>query len=614
MGGTVHKVKGKITFMEKSKFKSFRFLLGGKKRNKTTRILGLLAVILVLSLTVLLIARTQLGTTAASTNGVTGDFGTQQNSAFSVASQDQQGDFSSSAADIKVDFGSRNNQAHPIPYQFLGIGGIDMNIALNNNGGKYVPQAGFHLTKLGDFDYISEIFSSSDSMTNASHQNWSHLDSQMSLAMNYNLQPMITLAYTPNWLQPQNQSPKQTNPCLTYSPPISPANVKPMYLVNGNDNGTQMWGKLAAQIVAHIDRNFPHAHAIYEIWNQPDSGQFLCMPKGDNNADADRVKAYKAIYAAAAPLMRHQANQDGVQIKIGGPALVYAMQNHLTMWFPSLLNDPSIYPYVDFVSYHRYLYGANFNGGRGNSLVGNTQDSLLGVAAEYEQVAKAVRAGKQPNAAHTPIYIDEYNMNPCVPNVCRNDPTLSPLDQGLFVVDLLNTVNDTQSKYGAAGAVPAGLAYYTWFTPQGNLCMFGVINAKMDCGPQGSPLQPYPQYYAYNVLGGANYLDMTNGAYMAKAASAKPSGVYVTGFYSKNKDSFVLVNTTGTDHPTLNVLAQNPGKASGTTANVYKIKVDLSHPVDSIINQQVKLIAGSNGYGMVVHLPPYTMIGISFAA
>ncbi len=201
--------------MEKSKFKSFRFLLEGKKRNKTTRILGLLAVILVLSLTVLLIARAQLGTTAASTNGVTGDFGTQQNSAFSVASQDQQGDFSSSAADIKVDFGSRNNQAHPIPYQFLGIGGIDMNIALNNNGGKYVPQAGFHLTKLGDFDYLSEIFSSSDSMTNASHQNWSHLDSQMVLAMNYNLQPMITLAYTPNWLQPQNQSPKQTNPCLT---------------------------------------------------------------------------------------------------------------------------------------------------------------------------------------------------------------------------------------------------------------------------------------------------------------------------------------------------------------------------------------------------------------
>lgn len=32
--------------------------------------------------------------------------------------------------------------------------------------------------------------------------------------------------------------------------------------------------------------------------------------------------------------------------------------------------------------------------------------------------------------------------------------------------------------------VPAGLAYYTWYIPQGNLCMFGVVDAHMDCGPQ----------------------------------------------------------------------------------------------------------------------------------
>src|SRR5260370_7839443 len=136
-----------------------------------------------------------------------------------------------------------------------------------------------------------------------------------------------------------------------------------MYLVNGQDSGPQAWGKLAALIVVHVDQKFPQAHALYEIWNQPDGNQFLCMPKGDTNADADRVTAYKAIYAAAAPLMRQQANKDGVQIKIGGPALVYALQNHLHMWLPALLNDPSIYPSFDFISYHPNLYQRTFNAG-----------------------------------------------------------------------------------------------------------------------------------------------------------------------------------------------------------------------------------------------------------
>ena len=487
-----------------------------------------------------------------------------------------------------------------------------MNIALNNNGGKYVSQAGFHLTKLGDYDYMSEIFPSSASLSTPSKQNWSKLDGQLALAKTYNLQPMITLAYTPSWLQPQNQSPSQTNPCRTYSPPYNPASVKPMYLVNGHDNGPQTWGKLAALIVAHVDKNFPQSHALYEIWNQPDGGNFLCVPKGDKNADADRFNAYKAIYAAAAPLMRQQANKDGIQIKIGGPALVYALQGHLALYLPGMLNDPSIYPYIDFISFHRYMYGKSFNGG-GNSLVSNAQDSLLGVASEYEQVAKAVRAGKQPNAARTPIYLDEYNMNPCEPNVCRNNPTYSPLDQGLFLTDLLNTVNDNNSKYGAAGSVPAGLAYYTWFTPMGNLCMFGVIDAKMDCGKQGSPLQPYPQFYAYELMGGAHYLDITNGGYVANATTAKSSGVFATGFYTKTQDCFVIVNTTGTNYPGLQVLAQNPGTLSTTHANLYTVKVSLNNPASSISTKQVNLTKGQNGASVTVNLPPLTMIGISFS-
>ncbi|HCJ35139.1 MAG TPA: hypothetical protein DHV65_12695 [Ktedonobacter sp.] len=577
--------------MNKSKQNEFRFL-SQEKRSNSGRFLGVLTVFLVLSLPVLLIGRTLLTTFAASPQGNTA---------------------ASSSHNVTVDFGSRQNHGHPIPSQFLGIGGIDMSIALSNNGGKYVPQAGFHFAKMGDHDYMSEIFPTLASMANPSQQNWTRLDQQLTLAKQYNLQPMITLAYTPSWLQPQNQTPRQTNACLTYSPPITAANVKPMFLVNGQDSGTHLWGKLAALIVAHVDQQFPQAHSLYEIWNQPDGNTFLCMPKGDKNGDADRVTAYKAIYAAAAPLMRAQASKDGTHVKIGGPALVYALQSHLQMWLPALLNDPAIYPYVDFISYHRYLYGKTFSGG-GTSLVGNAQDSLLGVTAEYEQVARAVRAGKQPNAARTPIYVDEYNMNPCEPHVCRNDPTYSPLDNGLFVVDYLNAVNDTKSPYGAAGAVPAGLAYYTWFTPLGNLCMFGVVDQKMDCGKQGSPLQPYPQYYAYDLLGGANYLDITNGGYVAGAASTNQPGVYAAGFYTRTQDNVVIVNTTSAAIHTFTVLAQNAGKVSVAKATIYTVKVNLGNPAKSITTQQVTLTKGQNGYTATVDLPAFTMIGISFAA
>ncbi len=107
-------------------------------------------------------------------------------------------------AGVTVDFGSRQNKAYPIPSRFLGVGGIGIGTALNH-AGSYVPQAGFHLTKLGDYNYLAEIFPTATSLTDASQQNWTLFDSQMALTANYDLQPIITIGYTPTWLQPQNQ-------------------------------------------------------------------------------------------------------------------------------------------------------------------------------------------------------------------------------------------------------------------------------------------------------------------------------------------------------------------------------------------------------------------------
>ncbi len=456
--------------MENGQQKRYRFLPLGKK-GYIMSFFSLLAVILVVLLTV---SRAPFFQGKA----------TSSNQAYLFSQHLDSSGSASGSTDVMVDFGSRQNKAYPIPSQFLGVGGIGLGTAVNHDGSA-VPQANFRLTKLGDYDFMSLIFPTAASLTNASQQSWTKFDTEMAYVVNYHLQPIITLAYTPSWLQPQNQKPPLVNNCLKDNPPALPTRIKPVYMVNGKDQGTQVWGQLAAMMVAHVAHNFPQIHAMYEIWNEPDQAQFMCVPNGDPNAQQDRLVQYKAIFAAAAPQMEQQASKDGKQIKIGGPALGYALQQQLQIWFPGLLNDPSVYPYMDFITYHRYLFGHSFTGGS-SALVSNAQDPVLGVTAEYEQVAKQVHAGKQANAANTPIYIDEYNMNSCVPNICRNDPTLAPLNNALFLADVLNTVNDKSTSFGHASAVPAGLAFYTWNIPLGNICMFGVIDAHMDCSTNGT--------------------------------------------------------------------------------------------------------------------------------
>src|SRR5581483_1605644 len=200
------------------------------------------------------------------------------------ATQQPTSTISASLANITVDFGNRQNTAYPIPYRYLGMAGIDIGTVLPTNANA-VQQANFHLFKLGDYDAIAQIFPTAASLTNPSQQVWTKFDNQMTLATQYNLQPIISLASTPTWLEPQTQTPPQTNACLANNPPFDDHSSKPMYLVNGQDQGPQMWARLAALVVAHVDQKFPQAHAFYEIWNQPDGAQFLCELPNDQNAD-----------------------------------------------------------------------------------------------------------------------------------------------------------------------------------------------------------------------------------------------------------------------------------------------------------------------------------------
>jgi hypothetical protein len=611
MGGNTLQCKGVIISMQNSKQKRWPFHLPLKKTSVIIFVVFLLSLGTVFAATVHYFGlRLPFTTTHPAGTAFNPDF--QHTSAGNT----QQSTISASAADVTVDFAKRQINTYPIPSAFLGVGGVGLKLIVRNNSdANAIRQANFHLSKLGDYDFMSQIFPTASSMTNPAQQNWSLFDTEMTLSANYNMQPLISLEYTPPWLQPQNQSPPQTNPCLIDKPQQDPHSVKPMYLVNDQDQGPQKWGQLAALVVAHVDQYFRSSHALYEIWNQPDGSQFLCMPPNDQNADQDRLTAYRAMFAAAAPLMQQQANKDGVNIKIGGPDLVYALKQHLTSWFPTLVNDPAIYPYIGFISYHVYLSGSNFNGG-GNSLISNEQDPALGVTAQYEQIASIVHKGKQPNAKNTPIYIDEYSMSSCTPTVCQNDPKYSPLSNGLFVLDYLKAVRDTHSPYGPASAVPAGLAFYSWDIPLHHLCMFGVFDANMDCGVQNYPaIQPYPDYYAYLLLGSNNFLNMSDNGYVANAASAKPAGVFVTGFYTKSLDSVALVNATLSAYQTLHIFLQNPGTVSVSQANVYTLTFNKSNPGSSISTTHPKLVpVTGGGFMATVNLPAYTMIGISVAA
>ncbi|HZS77021.1 MAG TPA: hypothetical protein VFA41_10450 [Ktedonobacteraceae bacterium] len=499
-------------------------------------------------------------------------------------------------ADFTVDFQNRSLHTYPIPSTFLGVGGLGITNVINV-AAPYLPQASMRLTRFGDF--MPDVFANPASATNPALQNWSKFDQIMSIIRDNHLVPIMILTYSPTWLQPQNQNPAQVNYCLTNPQKSDPSHVKPTFIVNGQDVGPQKWGQLAAQVVAHVDKTFPSVKPLYEIWNEPDGLTYWCMKHGDPNANHERLTEYKQLYAAAAPLMKQQAQQDGTQIKIGGPALAF-VSARATLWITSLVSDPATAPYIDFISYHQYSDAKSWQ-----ALVSKTQDSKVGYIAEYQLIASIVHSGQQPNAQSTPIYIDEYNGNSCAPKVCRNDPTYAPLWNSLFVTDLLDTVAIQVSDKGLAAAVPSGTVYFTWSAPPGKFCMFGQVDANLDCAATSSA-QAYPQYYAYKLVGGPDYLNITDNGYAVSSVSTDKKGVFIAGFFTQGHDSILLVNTTDQTFSNVNVLAQNPGE-SVATGKLYILNKDNPH----IGTQSINLQQGNNGLSATITIPAYSTVGIS---
>lgn len=502
----------------------------------------------------------------------------------------EQGPFPPTA--IAADFSSRANTGHPIASNLVGLNGLNK-ISANSQLLNYLGPSHINLVRIS-VD-MPTTFPTAASVS-PQQQYWVPFDRLMAVIQAQGLQPILIIAYSPSWLQSGNNS------CTGAS-----THIYPTYMQNGTDIGPAEWGILAAQVVAHMDQKFPSVHPYYEIWNEPDGTTFLCVAASDPNPDQTRLTEYKAIYAAAAPRMKQQAQQDHMLIRVGGPALAVP-RTRASTWLPALLNDPSTAPYIDFISYHYYHAGQQ--GDTWDSLLAQTQDSINGVAGVFEHVASIVRSGKQPNAQSTPIIIDEYNTNTHLPDCCRNDRTFGPLWNALFVADLLNTVNATGSPYGPAQATVGGLAYFAVSEPPpGNeFCLFGVWNNAMDCATNGI-VQPYPQYYAYRLLSDPHFLDITNHGYITAQPLVKAAGLVVSAFYTNTRDDMLIVNVGGTAYSALTVGFKNPGL---TQPGAFVYTLNSANP--QIGTKALSLSAVIGGYVAMINVPAYSTVAVSLTA
>ncbi len=464
---------------------------------------------------------------------------------------------------ITADFGSRTYTAFPVPSELFGAGRGE---AIHNaSDATLLPAAGLLTARV--YANIPGVFATST-------PDWSKIDGLMASMQTAGIRPLLQVAYSPVWLQPTSGSCGNSN---------APTNV-------------QAWAQIAQQYVAHLDAKFPGFVRDYEIWNEPNAFS-LC-------GTANKLSTYLKIYAAAAPLMKSQAAADGAAIRVGGPAL----SNYSSDWIKVLLTTASTAPYVDFVSYHQYLFGETNLNVQWDTYTGNmsmyqrTQDVSNGVTAIYNKVEALAQAGMQPSGAKLPIYIDEFNTNwAFAKDCCRNDPTYAPLWNALYVTDALNSV------YNGAQQVPQRLVYFA-ANAYPYFCLFGTQDSDMDCQySNGSTPQPYPQYFTYQLLSSSKYLGLSAGGFMAKSVTPNSTGggPVVTAFYNASQDAILITNPTATNYGPVAVVARNAG-LNAPEATLYTIVNGAS-----INSSSIALTQSGSDLQATVDVPPYSVQAIS---
>lgn len=466
---------------------------------------------------------------------------------------------------ITADFNSRANTTSPIPAGMLGYGRGE---AIHNTSDRQLlTQAG--LTDARISALISVVYASQT-------PDWTKIDPLIASVQASGQHALIQLNQSPEWLQP-------TSGRCAGSTYAAPTNVS-------------SWAQIAASYVAHFDSAFQGVVTDYEIWNEPNATG-MCTT-------ANQINTYMSIYAAAAPAMKAQAAQDGATIRVGGPVI----SGYSQTWISTLLNTASTAPYVDFVSYHQYIYGqsqleAQFDSYNGiPSLYEMTQDPSVGAYANYKKVLAQVGLGTQPGGASTPIYVTEFNSNwAFFKDCCRSDSTYAPVWNSLYITDMLDSV------YNGSARVPNKLMYFA-----GNaypyFCLIGVKDSNMDClYSAGATPVAYPQYFAYQLFAAPSYLDMAAGGYMAKSISTPTGGggLATTAFYTATQDSVVITNPTPVSYPQITVTFVNPGFSDAQGA-LYQIQNGAE-----ITSTPISFSSNGTSRTTTIDVPPYSVQAIS---
>lgn len=466
---------------------------------------------------------------------------------------------------ITADFGGRAKDTAPVPADMFGYGRAES--IHNPTDRQLLTDAGLTEARLA---------SQASLVYKTQTPNWSQIDPMIASIQATGQKALLQLNQSPPWLVPSS------GPCAgnMYSAPTD----------------VSKWAEIAAAYVAHMDSAFPGVVQDYEILNEPNSSG-MC-------STGDHLSTYLSVYAAAAKAMKAQAARDGRTIRVGGPVV----SGFSELWISSLLTNASTAPYVDFVSYHQYFFGAAQMQAKWDTYTGDlslyetTQDPSIGAAAYYNKTLAQVALGKQPGGAQTPIYVTEFNTNwAFFKDCCRNDPTYGPVWTGLYALDMLNTV------YNGSARVPNKLFYFA-----GNaypyFCTIGVKDDNSDClYSVGATPTPYPQYYAFQLLASPSYLGLSSGGYMAKSISTPSGGggLATTAFYTSTQDAIVIINPTDTSYSNIPVTFANPGFSS-SQATLYTV----NHGTE-IETSTVKLTPQGTSLTTNVSIPAYSVQAVS---
>jgi len=467
---------------------------------------------------------------------------------------------------ITADFNSRANTTAPVPAGMFGYGRGE---ALRGTSDReLLTQAGLTEARLSAL--ITLVYASQT-------PNWTQIDPMIEAIQTTGQHALIQLNQSPSWLQP-------TSGKCADSSFAAPTNITE-------------WSQIATAYVAHFDSKFPGVVQDYEIWNEPNATG-MC-------ATVNQMNTYMDIYATAAPAMKAQAAQDGATIRIGGPVI----SGYSQLWISTLLTNAATAPYVDFVSYHQYIFGQTQLEAQWDkytaipSLYEMTQDPSTGAFANYNKTLAQVALGKQPGGASTPVYVTEFNSNwAFFKDCCRSDNTYAPLWNSLYITDMLDSV------YNGSARVPNRLYYFAG-SAYPYFCLIGVKDTNMDClYSAGATPVPYPQYYAYQLFGASNYLGLSAGGYMAKSISTPTGGggLATTAFYTSTQDSVVITNPTSTSYPQITVTFANPG-FSDTQGTLYQVQNG-----SEIASTPVSFSSAGTSRTVTIDVPPYSVQAIAF--